>query len=473
MPISKNMTYSSPWMKYLGYLVLGVLLVLSIVFYRERTLFVDIAFQTVKMITEPGWHIQVYRFGSGIVHALPLAAISMKMPLSVVLISYSISFTLLYLFLYHITVKWLKNEWLGIAIALLFTLNTYDGFYWATSELQQGLAVLIVFFAFLLKYDGSKTWWQWLIIIMAIPTIGFYHPVMFIPFFFLMGFFWLSDKRFRRWDNFIISVLLLVTVFVIKPMYFTNNYDLNKMEEFKRHFWEYYPNFFKLPSNKIFLTNSIKFWYFFPLLFILENVWYLWRKHWLKAFWLTGFSLGFILLTHIGSPTTPYRFYAEVNYMPLTLFVVIPLLFDIVPNIKKKNILVLLFSVTFVIRLLAIYNHHKPYTARVAWFKKQLDNTKQNYTSNKVIIPFTKELESKLSMTWGIPYESLLLSTMNDPKHSATIFVPMVVDKFKENIEFQNNWFVSDFGIVYSDDMDDNSYFNLGKNKYIKIEEVK
>ena len=148
------MTYDSPWMRYIGYLVLGILLVLSIVFYKERTLFVDIAFQTVKMITEGGWQIQVYRFGSGIVHALPLAAINLKMPLSVVLISYSISFTLLYLILYHITLKWLKNEWMGIAIALLFTLNTYDGFYWATSELQQGLAILIVFFAFLLKYNS-------------------------------------------------------------------------------------------------------------------------------------------------------------------------------------------------------------------------------------------------------------------------------------------------------------------------------
>ena len=159
--------------------------------------------------------------------------------------------------------------------------------------------------------------------------------------------------------------------------------------------------------------------------------------------------------------------------MPLTLFVIIPLLFDIVPNVKKKNILVLLFSTIFVIRLLTIYNHHKPYTARVAWLQEQLDNVKQNYTSNKVIIPFTKELESKLSMTWGIPYETLLLSTLNDPQHSATIFVPMVVDKFKQNIEFQNNWFVSDFGIIYSDNMDDNPYFNLRKNKYIKIEEAK
>ena len=79
MPIPVNMNFSTPWMKYLGYFVLGALLIFSIVFYQERTLFVDVAFQTVKMITEGGWQIQVYRFGSGIVHALPLAAIKVPM----------------------------------------------------------------------------------------------------------------------------------------------------------------------------------------------------------------------------------------------------------------------------------------------------------------------------------------------------------------------------------------------------------
>lgn len=470
MAISTNMTYKASWMRYLGYLVLGILFVLSIVFYQERTLFVDVAFQTVKMITEGGWQVQVFRFGSGIVHALPLAAIKMKLPLSVVLISYSISFTLLYLALYHITVRWLKNEWLGIAIALLFTLNTYDGFYWATSELQQGLAVLIVFFAFLLRYYEQKKWWQWLIVALAIPLIALYHPVMFIPFFFMWGFFWLSDKRFRNIDFYIIAAWMILILY-IKPYYISNNYDLNKMEEFNRHLQEYLPRLWAIPSHKVFLTNSIKFWYFFPLLFVLDNVWYLWKKQWLKVLWLTGFCLGFILLTHIGSPTTPYRFYAEVNYMPLTLFVIIPLLFDIVPFINKKKVVVLLFSIIFVIRLLTIYNHHKPYTNRVSWLQEQLDNNQRNYTSNKIIIPFSKELEQKLYMTWGIPYESLLLSSLNNPEHSTTIFVPMVAGRFSENIEFADNWFASDFGIIYVENMDNNVYFNLGKNKYVKVRE--
>ncbi len=469
MPIPRNMTYAHLPMKYLGYLVLGILLVMSIVFYKERTLFVDVAFQTFKMITEGGWQVQVNRFGSGLVHALPLAAIRMELPLWMVLLSYSLSFTLLFLLLYHITVQWLKNEWMGFAIPLLFTLNTFDGFYWATSELQQGLAVLLVYFAFLLKYPAPSKWWQWAVIILGIPLLATYHPVMFIPFFFMWGFFWLSDERFRN-STFYVVLLVMIVFLLVKSSFMGNHYDAGKMAEFWNNFDAYYPNLLKLPSNKIFLTRSIKFWYFFPLLFIFENGWYLWKKQWAKAILLTGFSLVFLLITHIGSPHTTYRFYAEVNYMPLTLFVILPLLFDIVPNIKKKRLVVLLFSLIFVIRLVTIYNHHRPYSNRIVWLQEQLDNIQRNYTSNKVIIPFTKELEDRLYMTWGIPYESLLLSSMNNREHSMTIFVPKGGEpSLVRDIQVQDLWFASDFGAINSDEISDNVYFDLKRDVYIIV----
>ena len=37
-----------------------------------------------------------------------------------------------------------------------------------------------------------------------------------------------------------------------------------------------------------------------------------------------GGSIAFVLLNAIGAPQATYRFYSEVNYYPLILFVAIP-----------------------------------------------------------------------------------------------------------------------------------------------------
>ncbi|HRJ16498.1 MAG TPA: hypothetical protein PLI34_15975, partial [Saprospiraceae bacterium] len=53
----------------LGWLALLALLALAAVFFRERALFTDMAFQTVLMSTEGDFQIMVNRFGVVLVQA--------------------------------------------------------------------------------------------------------------------------------------------------------------------------------------------------------------------------------------------------------------------------------------------------------------------------------------------------------------------------------------------------------------------
>ena len=199
----------------LGYAALLGLLFFSILFYQERTLFTDIAFQTFLIINNGGFQVMVNRFGAALAQILPVLAFHLKAPLWSILLCYSISFPLLFLFFYWLIVRVLGNLHLGWALVFLFTLIVYDGFYWPSSEQQQGLAFLLVFFAFVLRFPDLRQWWQMLLAVVGVTTIVFYHPLVFIPFIFLWGYF--GGLKKELWHGrYLVLILSLVFVLVLE-----------------------------------------------------------------------------------------------------------------------------------------------------------------------------------------------------------------------------------------------------------------
>ncbi|MEL6926968.1 MAG: hypothetical protein AAFO94_23215, partial [Bacteroidota bacterium] len=96
--LNEHMKYQfdNKWIARLGYAVLLALLLLSIVFYLERSLFTDVAFQTFHLIRTETPKAQVYRFGAILMHLLPWLAIQLSLPLKWVLLFFSISWPLFY-----------------------------------------------------------------------------------------------------------------------------------------------------------------------------------------------------------------------------------------------------------------------------------------------------------------------------------------------------------------------------------------
>ncbi|MCB0637580.1 MAG: hypothetical protein KDC54_13215, partial [Lewinella sp.] len=170
-----------------SWLSLGVLLALAVlaaVFWRERAWLLDVAYQTVLMLQDGTVQVQVYRFGAAVVQALPLLGMKLGLPLAVISFLYSVAFPLVFLLFWWLTVRVLRQSALGLALALLYTGMVYDGFYWCTSELQQGLGFLLVCWAFILRYPRLDRPWQWVVLVAALVALVFYHPLVFIPFLF-------------------------------------------------------------------------------------------------------------------------------------------------------------------------------------------------------------------------------------------------------------------------------------------------
>ncbi|GJM31610.1 MAG: hypothetical protein DHS20C18_06110 [Saprospiraceae bacterium] len=453
----------------MGYFALLGLLVLAGLFYQERTLFIDIAYQTFLMINEGTIQVQVYRFGAAIVQALPLLAIKLELPLRVVLLLYSISFPLVYLLFYWVIVRVLRNDYLGLSLVFVFTLITFDGFYWATSELQQGLAFLLVTYAFVRRYPALDRWWQWAFLLPAMVAIVFYHPLVFIPFYFLWGYYWLSDKSTRHLPYFALAALMAVAL-LVKSKVGANWYDDSKYDLFYHNWTTWSSNLLAMPSNRAFLKNCLYYWYGFPLLFLVITIYYLRIRQWWKPLWITFFCLGYIFLVNISSPEATYQFYAEVNYMPLVIFVAVPFLHDLAPKLKP-GIWQGLLVAYLLLRLGTITWHHQPYSDRLAWLRTQLDKGRTEQTTNRYMMPATPELTQRLGMTWGVAYETLLLSSLDGPENTQTLVVLPDPDRYKKQLA-EEHWFISEL-IEYPVEEIDGGYYRLGLGRYVGMRSEK
>lgn len=457
--------FNNPLFRWMGYGSLGLLVILAAIFYQERSLFIDIAYQTFLMIKDGTVQVQVYRFGSAIVQVLPLLAIKLGLPLKLVLLSYSLSFTLLFLVFYWIIVRVLKNDYMGWVLVFLFTLIVYDAFYWATSEYQQGLAFLLVVFAFILKYPKLDRLQQWGLLVPCTVALAYYHPLVFIIFMFLWVFFLLRNSDLRHWRYWMLLGIMFLVV-GLKSKFSGNWYDDNKYRIFFDNLRAHFPNYFAFESHQKFLQDVVQHWYFLPLFLLVIIIWYIQKRAWLKLGWVLAFSFGYLMLLHISSPSATYRFYAEVNYMPLSIVLMIPFLFDIVPNVKNKKLLLFLFAGIVFLRLTIIALHHKPYTDRLTWIESQLEeNTSEK--RNRLLYELDATKRDTLLMTWGVAYESLLLSAMEHPDSAKTLVILPKGKRYDQALQ-SDTLFVTEL-IEYPIDKVDGQYYRLGNGTYMEV----
>ncbi len=457
-----------PSLRVQGHLAFAALTVLAAVFYRERAAFADMAFQTVLMCGEGTFQVMVNRFGVVLVQALPLLAIRLEAPLWVVSLLYSVSFPLLFWAVYALVVQVLRQEALGLTSVLFFTLMVYDAFYWPSSEQQQGLAFLLLFFAFVQRYPALKPAWTLWVAVLAVPVLAYYHPLVFVPFYFLWAFYRLRDARCGglRYDG---LAVYMAIVLVFKAQFSGNWYDDDKYRTFRENLSRLFPDYFHLPAHGQFADWCLAHWYFLPLLWGFVTVFYALRRQWKPLLLMWIFGLGHVMLLHIAAVEHPYRFYAEVNYMPLVIYAALPLWHDVAPATRNPIWLRVGLAVLLLWRICAIALHHRPYAERMVCLERIATEGRQRTGSSRLLLPETPALKDTLIITWSVPYETLVLTAMSHPDSAKTLLVRTDFSAFEAEIN-REDVLLSDFG-VRRDTMLNPLYFRLPPGPYRFVEQ--
>ena len=472
-----NYQLTSPALRKMGYLFWMVLLVFSVRYYEERVIFVDCAFQLFEVLNYGSFQIYASRFTSVLTQAVPLLFSKLGLPLHWSLISYSVGFIVLYGLIYHLIVRYLKNDLLGWIMIFFFSLLVFESFYYPVAELKLGIVFVILFYAILLKYPQPPLPILLLLCLITIP-VCFTHRLVFASYAFLGIFFLLNNKALRN-KYFLGLFVFALGVITIQSKYFTNWYDRAKQEEFWSNYEKFYPNFHQIPSHQTFFEACLHHYYFFPILLIIASFGYLFhtfKRHdkiafpFLKLVLILGFSISYITVLHLSAPTIFHRFYHETNYLPLSLVITIPFLFDFIPAYGKHKILFFIFGIILLIRLNTIYANHKIYTKRLAWMEEKMEIGHQQ-GHHKIIIPAEEAPFKKHTMDWAVSYESLLLSTSRRPNQPASILLTSKDHRQHECVLKKSNCYMTTFKTQFSDEFFESGALWLPDEKYIYLED--
>lgn len=445
-----------------------MLLILSAIFWRERAWLLDIAFQTNLMIKDGALQVQVYRYGSALVQLLPLAAIKLGLPISWISFLYSISFPLIYLIFWFCITQVFKQHLMGLVLALLYTAMVYDGFYWCTSELQQGLGFLLVVWAMILRHPKLNRTWHWLFLLIALPNLILYHPLCFIPFFFFWVYFGLENKTLRHKGYIFVLLIMILSVWA-KGQWASNWYDTAKMTTFNNNFEQYFPNFFTFPAYKKLALNSLYYWWGLPLLAFISSAYLIYLRKFLLLLMVWGALIGFSVLNAIGTPDPSYRFYSEVNYYPLILFVAIPFVYLAVKNWAHKAWVLPLVAAFIFVRLALITWHHQPYTERVNYLTQLSEQAAEQYGGQRFLTAESAVDMDKIIMSWGTPFESMLMTASKAPNAVKTLLINPNPAKFSTEERQDTSLFLMEFNNFSMEKLQERGYYQFEAGSYKEV----
>lgn len=444
--------------------VFGSLIVLAMVFFLERMTNLDMAFQTFLILKSQNVAIQSGRFGAAVTQFWPWAAQALGLPLKAVLMAYSLGHVLWPTFL--AIWCWRIGQWRwALAIGMVATLLTTHSFYWL-SEMPQGLVFLCAIFAWM-HAKGSLTafrWWQGPLWLAALWTAFYFHPLILYALTFLSLFFSLDQEKPRKWVMLHLSALgVFVGLAILK--YKVLKLDWYDAVAIKRQeaFGKLWPNWLDLESNWKFLEWTMTD-YWLLWIVVLANFGYFIRKQlWAKALLVSCWPLGFVLLVNVPFyEAVGQQFYMENLYLPLAVFASIPLIFEVFrgqnSNFPLTRNGVILLGIIFAINLLRITYAHHPWTERMQWEQDFLTKTSAG-PQRKILLSEKIVPMDKLKMSWGSPYEFLMLSSLEHPDSARCILISDAPERY-DTLLTRRNLFLGTFKNYPLDEIP-GTYFNV------------
>ncbi len=397
-------------------LVLLVLLVMSLIFFKERMLYIDAPHMLFRIINDGRFHIEEHRYGSFISQLFPWIGIRLHIPLMGLMILYSAGFYIFYLSVALLLVYKFRNYGLAILLGLYFTLFVSDTYYWPNNEVHQGIAWLT--FTFGVNYFAAERRWPFpvrLVLFFGSFFLSIWtHPLVMLAAVYLW-FFYVADRKLfssTRVQMVLFSVILIVLAGVKFYQGMQHGYDSSKIEVLTGFDIHRLRSIFSSPQFRFFKDGISGRYLLFSVLFITGLISLLANKRYLLFAWTILFATGYVALICVTYWDFTLRSFMESEYMPLVIICCAPFVYYVIPMMRPK-LCVAAIAVVYFIRIAFIVVAAGPFSNRVAMMERINEKMKQKQLTKVIITsPFPPIIDSVLISKWGAPVESMFLSKL-------------------------------------------------------------
>ena len=280
------------------------------------------------------------------------------------------------------------------------------------------------------KQPGTAKPATYIILFSTLITLAFFHALLIFALLYIVIFFLERKNVFASTRFLYIIAFIFFFAVLLKAIAFRTDYERHSMSGLK-NFITLFPNYINLYSNKQFLLNCLTKYYWIPIISVGIVIVYSIRRAWINMLLFLSFFFGYLLLVNISYPTTATPpFYIENLYLPLSLFLALPFVFDVLPILEKKHLALPITAAIIISGCARIYAAHTTYTTRLDLERSFLDK----YDDRKVIVKAGKKDLDILQMLWGTPYEFLLLSEIERDKAAS-----IIIDEYPQHLAWAND----------------------------------
>jgi hypothetical protein len=404
-----------------------VLFILALLFYLERTIFVDPCYAVFNLLYYRDYVVEAGRMAAVAPQTLALLAIKLELPLKVILAVYSMSFILLYYLIFLVIAYLFKLDRLALAVPLLLMLGVKYSFFWISTETHQALVYTILLYAFLtwsMRFKSNLLFWLLRLVLAAgIMFLCFYsHPVSLFTVLFVLGFFIIDNKLWLKPDGYLLGALIIG----LALFKFLTSSATGYESFYFRGFGEFFTRLgdvFHAESYLFLKAKILNIYLFSWMLFLITSVWYIIEKQYLKLgyYLISLLFLSLVLFTTFNIWYFP--FIQEKNLMGLNIFLLIPFLKDVVFPAGRKQVLSQLFLIgMFVMGVAHVASASLFYRNRLTYIGNLITSARR-FPEKKFIVSESMIDRNQLNVNWGLAPETLILSSLESPDSSISMYI--------------------------------------------------
>ena len=449
-----------------GYSALLVYFIFSVVFFRDRICFADTANMFFKIVQTGWFNIEAGRYPQVITQILVVPAVKLGMPLSALMLLYSISFPLFYLVIFILVVYVYRNATAGLVLIFSLIGCIRMGFFHTGTETHQALAWAALFIAWLMDEKPQHGWKRFLEGGLLAMCCLHAHPVGLFLLTFSLGHFWISVKDLRRLEPyFFLGLIALLSLYKVNTTE-TSSYEgmfLSRIGDFPQLILH-------LDENRSLVYFLQKFGSTFRVcreLFIVGLIWMIWEKKFLKALYMVAFTVGFWIFTLLIYHTGDSNLMMERAFMPLAFFVGWMVFTQLHLsktkwiNVAQSGLVVYVFFQSFTF----IHKESGFMQDRFAY----MEEVHQSFGAQKICLSTREANMTKVVISWSYCLETLLYSTSKHGKPgSYTIAILPSPEGKASDLNDPNAFIAPDFiGTLRLKQLNAN-YFSLPAEPYVR-----
>jgi len=210
------------------------------------------------------------------------------------------------------------------------------------------------------------------------------------------------------------------------------------------------------------------------VLFMITIWHYFVKKDYLKlAFTFVSFAGFFVFLMVLFSRGNS-DLVMEKNLIPLWFFVAIPFIHDVLfQKFRRSHMMPIIYAIIIIIGLAGFYRATVLYGERARYMKQIIATACLTTHSNKVVIEKKNLQMNKLLGTWTFATETLLMSAIEDPSSSKTVYLVDNMEQLKDyDMQKTDVYLCMPFWLEWHYSSLNQRYFQLPREPYRIVESL-